>query len=582
MDPITREEQYLKRIAEKNGNIPNRPITREETYLAKMCGENVTVPEPITRKEKYYKAIIDGGVSPTPAVLVEKSINENGDYNASDDSADGYSAVHVAVSQTILDTLTATENGTYTAPEGYAYSQVVINVTTAKIAGISVDFDAGTVERISDSRNWLAGVDYDSINAFGGRKRCNVADDGTILAWYGDLDYAEDGSNGQVMVYQPKFYYKVEPVETGSEAISEGNTSVYLKKANYYVSDAPYTGFKLHPLFYNEAGEELDFVLKSAFEGSMYDVSAQSYVTDLASDTVTLETGDLMCSVGGQKPISGNSAILSKPNAEILCANRGNGWHLETIQDASAEQILMIVEFASFNTQSAIESGVTGFVSGNGNEASQTGYTTQVTGHADATVHIASDGTETTETTVGKRSICYRGVENFWGNIWKHINGINVWGNGSMNGGQAYVCSDFNYNESKHDGNYNATGLYYPNANGYVKYFGYNASYDWLFIPSSTVASGGTVSAYAYVSTNLDSYRIARLGGSWNSGAVAGAFFWLAGSGVDYRARYIGGRSLHITSSNNRSLRKSTAKMEFLPDIFDEKSEKVVEEIEER
>jgi hypothetical protein len=42
---------------------------------------------------------------------------------------------------------------------------------------------------------------------YGGRMRCNVTDDGTITAFYGDSNYADDGSNGQVMVYQPKFYY---------------------------------------------------------------------------------------------------------------------------------------------------------------------------------------------------------------------------------------------------------------------------------------------------------------------------------------------------------------------------------------
>ena len=55
---------------------------------------------------------------------------------------------------------------------------------------------------------------------YGGRKRCNVLDDGTITAYYGDVNYKEDGSNGQVMVYQPKFYYlmypiKLEPITPG-------------------------------------------------------------------------------------------------------------------------------------------------------------------------------------------------------------------------------------------------------------------------------------------------------------------------------------------------------------------------------
>lgn len=32
----------------------------------------------------------------------------------------------------------------------------------------------------------------------------------------------------------------------------------------------------------------------------------------------------------------------------------------------------------------------------------------------------------------GKTAICYRGKENFWGNIWKFVYGINIWSNGKM------------------------------------------------------------------------------------------------------------------------------------------------------
>jgi hypothetical protein len=35
------------------------PVTREEYYLARMAGEDVTMPEPITREEEYMKGIAD-------------------------------------------------------------------------------------------------------------------------------------------------------------------------------------------------------------------------------------------------------------------------------------------------------------------------------------------------------------------------------------------------------------------------------------------------------------------------------------------------------------------------------------------
>ena len=54
----------------------------------------------------------------------------------------------------------------------------------------------------------VVGQDFNKFAMYGGRTRCNVSDDGTITAFYGQSNYKEDGSNGQVMIYQPKFYYK--------------------------------------------------------------------------------------------------------------------------------------------------------------------------------------------------------------------------------------------------------------------------------------------------------------------------------------------------------------------------------------
>ena len=229
----------------------------------------------------------------------------------------------------------------------------------------------------------------------------------------------------------------------------------------------------------------------------------------------------------------------------------------------------MIIEYASFDTQAVIGSGVVNYENGSGNEAAQTGSTKgNRSGYATSTLRIQSDGTENTGTTGGYRSIYYRGFENFYGNIWKHVNGINVWGDGTMNGGQVYICSNFVYDESKHDDNYVATGLYFANATNCVKYFGYNATYDWLFIPSKTATSAfSLMKDYCYLAPNLRGYRVARVGGRWSGSSDAGAFLWAASSVVDYRDRYLGGRLLHVlTVGATRGLQKSTK----ITQIFEE------------
>lgn len=428
-----------------------------------------------------------------------------------------------------------------------------IGYTDDDIAGLCVDYENKTFKRLAGAVNLSQGADFNKFKMYGGRRRCNVLDDGTITAYYGDANFAEDGSNGQVMVFQPAFYYKVVPLKL--EKNSDSGIGYHLRKANYYVSSKPKTGFKLHPAFYDENGNAINYILFSADEGSMYDVSAKAYVNDNVDESITYEDGDLLCSVAGKKPISGlRQGLGTRPVLESMTNNRGSGWHLETIKATSANQLLMMVELGMMNSQTGIGQGVVS-ISGNNsyNCSSLTGSTADLgsgTGQAVETVNEIG-GTETTYNANGKVSVTYRGVENSWGNIWKHINGINIWGNGSMGGGQPYVADDFNFSESKKTDNYKPVGFTLPNANGYIKSMGYGSeAYDWLLMPSEI---GGTsalpVGDYSYTASNLNGYRIARLGGSWISGAIAGSFIWDGTYSVTTNTQNTGGRLLYVPTA---------------------------------
>lgn len=184
------------------------------------------------------------------------------------------------------------------------------------VVGIHVDYQNKVFKRLAGAQGLNAGKDFNSFCAFGGRRRCNVADDGKIRTFCGSYDYADDGSNGQVMVYQPAFYYRVVPIEMDKNTTT--GVGYHLRKAEYYISDTPHLGFKLHPAFYDENGNEVGYVLMSAYEGSMYDISASEYVNDGTNTSTVIEEGDLLCSVAGVKPISGLNKPLSKPNAEKM------------------------------------------------------------------------------------------------------------------------------------------------------------------------------------------------------------------------------------------------------------------------
>lgn len=437
---------------------------------------------------------------------------------------------------------------------GVADIRAYLGITADDIVGIQVDYKNKTFKRLAGAANLTKGSDFDKFTMFGGRKRCNVADDGSIVAWYGDADYKEDGSMGQVMVYQPKFYYLVCPVEY--DPIDTG-IGYHLRKANYYVSEKPRAGFRLHPAFYDASGNEIDYFLTSAYEGSIYDASASAY---LLNDEQVMNTGeDKFSSIAGARPASGSSQNLTRPNIEAMAQNRGTNWHGDLIKQVSAEQMLMIIEMGMMNLQTAIAQGVVSLPWTTGSDttssyAAATGSTASLgngTGRAEKTTTY--EGGVAKEYTVdGKTSVCWRGKENFWGNIWKFVYGINIWGNGKMGGGQPYICSDFSFAESKNSGNYEPAGFTVTNANGYISAMGYSTACDWLFIASECLGNSSLpVGDYTYITVNLNGYRIARLGGVWNNGGYAGGFAWGLNGGVGNRGRDVGGRLVYIPTRDS-------------------------------
>lgn len=414
--------------------------------------------------------------------------------------------------------------------------QAELGYNDPDILGLQVDYGNKSFKRLSAADGLEAGADFDVFQIYGARKRCTVADDGTINHYYGEEGYVEDGSDGQVMVYQPKVYYRVTPLKLEKQTDGIG---YHLRKANYYISSVPKPGFSLHPAFYNESGQEVEYILFSAYEASVYDTSASAYL--LADEQVvdfTSGTGDKLCSIAGAKPASGKTQQLTRPNIEQLAKNRGAGWHSDIIKTTSLNLLLMMIELGALNTQTAIGQGVVSV-----SDTPNTENNSLVTGGTSE----LGNATGQAPGTAGQTSVSYRGIENPWGNIWKFVYGINIHGDGTQKSGVPYICTNFNFAESKNSENYISAGFTLSNANGYISAMGYSQECDWLFMPSETSGNSALpVGDYYYCVPNLNGYRIARLGGSWSSGGIAGGFYWALTNGVGFRARDIGGRLVYI------------------------------------
>ena len=428
-----------------------------------------------------------------------------------------------------------------------------VGYTDGDIYGVEVDFKNKKFTRLAGAVNRTPGEGFDDITCFGGRKRCNLTDDGRVAAYYGEAGFSTTGkltqaidrnpegtetpdatlqfaagTTVQVMVEQPKFYYKVVPLE-----IEKKRKGGITRKVRYYVSDTPKAGFKLHPAFI-ENGNENEKIYLAAFEGSLYDSSASAYILD--DSQVADFAADLLCSIANAKPLSGLTQNATRANVRKLAEKRGLGWEQAYIATASASQMLMLIEYASFNMQSAIGQGAVNKTDdGSSNMAEATGVTINL-GNASGTASNAN----------GVQFVSYRGEENFWGNIWGWIDGINEYMDATTHEGTIYIA-DHSFADDTGTGAYEDAGIIAVYGNGYISAFCYSEKYDWLFIPGELL--GNTALPVGDYCWNRNTgWRVARLGANWSHGLSAGAFYWYLADASSARYRDIGGRLVYVPS----------------------------------
>ena len=395
------------------------------------------------------------------------------------------------------------------------------NSYSAKNAvGLEMNYADKSFIRIQQAVGKSMGSDFDSYIMYGGRTKCNVADDGTINAFYGDNNYVEDGSNGQVMIYQPKFYYRRIP-----HSFEEMGDSKVIRHESLIITATEQPGFKLAPIF---AGN-LDYVLLPAYDGSL--------------------ANDKLCSVAGATPMTN----VTVAQAEAYATARGTGWHIMNMAAESANQMLEIVEFGMMNGQTALEQGITYNPSNGANCLFITGSTASLgngTGHATAT-QVDINGNTSTQIDEGYRAIVYRGLENPWGNLWQMIGGVTIKGMNQSNGGVPYICTDFNYNGN----NYESIGFALPADYKWVSAMGIGApKYDWVFMPIECAQTANSLlpigdSIWTINGLNIDTALAT--GGSYGFQEECGPFYYAADRTVAETARpNYGAKLLYIPTKN--------------------------------
>lgn len=304
-------------------------------------------------------------------------------------------------------------------------------------------------------------------------KRCLLLDDGTVNYYLNpnDSSLKEDGSpavldgtDGQVMVEVPKFYYKVDYDST-------------TKILDCSISADNLEGYSVHPAFFRDRdgdaiAEEVDFRYYAAFKGHLIDNKLCSVIIPDTVPSLLVRQNWT-----GTNPATG---------AITYAANRGQGWNILDFKLWYAIQILYCIEYANLNSQEQIGMG-----SSSTRPNGWSLFLGNNTGQEVVVFEIISG--------VDLRSVSFHGIEGIYGNGSEYIYNI-------------YMSGDVLYIDGVALGSANDNGLNPP----YVFTNSFKAP-DYMFIPGS-YSGGYPVGGGSSVTYVCDSFRF----GYYHSGGTKG------------------------------------------------------------
>lgn len=321
------------------------------------------------------------------------------------------------------------------------------------------------------------------------------------------------GSDGQVMVEIPKFYYKYD-------------TSVNVHR--WYISLYQLKGYTVHPAFIKD-NMEVNYRYIGAYEGVLYDVSGSAY-TDGNSSQVkdfTATTGDKLSSVSGKLAVTNGT----RANFRTIAKNRGASWRQLDYDLVHAVELLMLVEYGTFYLQNIAEVGP-GISNVTDWAAYNNYYPIAQTGNGNAIGSVSGDNAgATASTTEAIKYSKYRGIENFYGHVWKWVDGINV------NSNKVYVTNVSSSWADDTSTGYIDTGITLASSNGWQTALAYSSR---LMLPTAIGGASTThITDYYYQNSG---WRVAVFGGAASSGAYDGACRWDLHNGSSNASRNISAR----------------------------------------
>jgi len=375
------------------------------------------------------------------------------------------------------------------------------------ISGDTITVTGATFTTTADTGMWVHNVDstkYAQILVIHSDTRLVLSSQifvvGDSLNQYNAI---LNGDDGQVMVQIPKFYDKHTLVGTTH---------------NWYISKYHLPGFELNDAFWKN-GAEVDYRYMSAFEGSMWDATTSAMVPPANIVTNMYAAGDKLCSVAGYYPKTNETRVEFR----AMATSRSSSYRQLDYYLHAAVQLLYLIEYANFNSQTMIGMGRSELSGGTWTAGSYIGICglSLADGNGTNSVSLGTTLGYATDYSV------YRGIENLYGNVWKILDGI-TW-DGTANDLSTAMPVWVTNNSSYFANNVSTNHIKLVNATNIGKNDGYISNIENIangFIPSEANGSSSTklCDNYWQYPNNAAGWRLVMVGGHANSGVGGGVF----------------------------------------------------------
>ena len=368
------------------------------------------------------------------------------------------------------------------------YTQCNARITTADVFGVVWDYSNSStaltrLNRQSDPSGFVTvdvltepvaavGTDFgsspfDSHAPWSGMEEYNIVNN-AVGPKYGETGFSR--TDNDTMVYIPEFYYNVKDDSANS-------------KRYFYISDRKIDGFEKHPGSGRYVGRY------NTIAGNYSESGAAPYVNMTINTARTGATG------------------------------KGSKWSLYDYASWCAIQLLYLVEYADWDSQTKIGRG---YVDSNRSAISS--------GKTDTMVYHTGRAAGTD----GKTAVQYRHVENAWGNVNDFVDGLNA------KGSSVYICTDPSRYASDTANRYiEFTGM--PTASAYISGLKYYDDYPWLMLPQTGKGSSSTYIPDGYGYWTSD-WAYMKIGGHYSNGSEAGLFYFDRGGPTSEASSNMGAR----------------------------------------